>query len=149
MNLLRDDEPPVFVVVWAAGASPFLLTADHAGRVIPRKLGDLGVTPADMDRHIAWDIGIAAVTRGLADALDATAILQTYSRLVIDCNRQPSVPSAFPEVSEVTRIPGNIGLLEADKLARRQAIFDPYHTEIKRLLAARSRRPTIYVAMHS
>jgi predicted N-formylglutamate amidohydrolase len=148
MHLLDNDEPLAFSVVHAGGASPFLLTADHAGRVIPRRLGDLGVSPADMDRHIAWDIGIAGVTRGLADALDATAILQTYSRLVIDCNRQPRVPSAFPEVSEATRIPGNIGLNEADRLARRQAIFDPYHAEIARLLAARSGR-TIYVAMHS
>jgi predicted N-formylglutamate amidohydrolase len=149
MHMLGNDEPPVFDVVHTDATSPFLLTADHAGRVIPRKLGDLGVSPADMERHIAWDIGISAVTRGLADALDATAILQRYSRLVIDCNRQPSVPSAFPEISEATRIPGNIGLSDADKLARRQAIFDPYHREIGRLLTAREGRRTIYVAMHS
>jgi predicted N-formylglutamate amidohydrolase len=149
MFLLGDDEPCAFTVVRAEGGSPFFLTADHAGRRIPKALGDLGVSPADMDRHIAWDIGIAGVTQALAEALDATAIFQTYSRLVIDCNRQPSVLSAFPEVSEATPIPGNIGLGEADRLARRQAIFDPYHAEIHRLLAARAGRRTVYVAMHS
>jgi predicted N-formylglutamate amidohydrolase len=102
-----------------------------------------------MDRHIAWDIGIAGVTRRLAGLLDAAAILQVYSRLVIDCNRQPSVPSAFPVVSEATPIPGNVGLTEADKAARQRAIFDPYHGEIARLLAARLSIKPVYVAMHS
>lgn len=149
MSLLADDEPPPFSVVNTAGTSPFLLTADHAGRLIPGALGDLGVSEADLGRHIAWDIGIAGVTRGLAEALNATAILQTYSRLVIDCNRQPSVASAFPEMSEATRIPGNAGLSEVDKLARRRAIFDPYHREVARLVAARPGSGPIYVAMHS
>jgi len=149
MSLLGKDEPKAFSVMNAFGVSPFLLTADHAGRLIPRVLGDLGVSPADMERHIAWDIGIAEVTRGLATALDATAILQTYSRLVVDCNRPESSAGAFPTVSEATPIPGNAGLSAEDKQARRRAIFDPYHAEIARLIAARAGRPTIYIAMHS
>ena len=147
MGLLQADEPPVYEILREDGASPFLLTADHAGRAIPRALGDLGVGPEDMERHIAWDIGIAGVTRRLSAALDATAILQNYSRLVIDCNRQPHWASAFPEVSEATPIPGNIGLDEAGRAARRAAIFDPYHGAIGRMIAARPR--TVYVAMHS
>ena len=147
MGLLRDDEAPVYELLREGGKSPFLLTADHAGRLIPRALGDMGVPPAEMDRHIAWDIGIAGVTRRLSEALDATAILQAYSRLVIDCNRQPHVASAFPAVSEATPVPGNEGLDEAGKAARRAAIFDPYHGAIGRLIAARGR--TVYVAMHS
>jgi predicted N-formylglutamate amidohydrolase len=59
------------------------------------------------------------------------------------------VPSAFPVVSEATPIPGNVGLTEADKVARQRAIFDPYHGEIARLLAERGSRNLIYVAMHS
>ncbi len=146
-GLLFEDEPPPYRVINPAGRSPFLLTADHAGRVIPPALGDLGLDEAARRRHIAWDIGIAGVTERLAEMLDATAILQTYSRLVIDCNRQPSVPSAFPLVSEATAIPGNAGLTEAGKQARRAAIFDPYHEAIAGLIAARGR--TVYIAMHS
>ncbi len=149
MSLLGEGEPPPFCVVNEAGASRFLLTADHAGCLIPRALGNLGLSAAERVRHIAWDIGIAGVTRGLAAALDATAVLQTYSRLVIDCNRDPGVPSAFPQVSEATPVPGNAGLSEADKVARQTAVFDPYHAEIARLLAARQGRGTIYLAMHS
>jgi predicted N-formylglutamate amidohydrolase len=147
MGLLREDEAPVYELLREAGRSPFLLTADHAGRAIPRALGDLGGPRAEMDRHIAWDIGIAGVTRRLSEALDATTILQAYSRLVIDCNRQPHVLSAFPKVSEATPIPGNEGLDEVDKAARRAAIFDPYHGAIRRLVVERAR--TVYVAMHS
>ncbi len=90
MRLLEDDEAPVFTVLNPAAESPFLLTADHAGRAVPRALGDMGVSAAEMERHIAWDIGIAAVTRQLAAALQAPAVLQNYSRLVMDCNRQRS-----------------------------------------------------------
>jgi predicted N-formylglutamate amidohydrolase len=149
MNLLGYDEPPAFRVENAGAASPFLLTADHAGRVIPKALGDLGVSQAELKRHIAWDIGIAGVTERLARALGATAVLQTYSRLVIDCNRQPKVASAFPKMSEATAIPGNLELTEAERLMRQEAIFDPYHAEIARLIAARDGQQTIYVAMHS
>lgn len=145
--LLHVDEPPVFEVLNETASSPFLLTADHAGRTIPSILGDLGVSAAERQRHIAWDIGIGGVTRKLSALLNATAILQTYSRLVIDCNRTPTLPCAYPCVSETTRIPGNEGLRDADKKARQQAIFDPYHNEIIRLINQRPR--TIYVAMHS
>lgn len=149
MNLLQRDEQPAFRVECPGGASPFFLTADHAGRGVPAALGDLGVAREDMDRHIAWDIGIGEVTARLARALDATAVLQTYSRLVIDCNRPPNAPSAIPPVSEATAIPGNVGLSADERLLRRRAIFDPYHAEIDRLIRARKGRRTIYVAMHS
>jgi predicted N-formylglutamate amidohydrolase len=150
-RLLQDDEPPPTRVLRAGSGSDFFLTADHAGRVIPRKLGKLGLPESELDRHIAWDIGIAGVTEGLSAALDATAVLQTYSRLVIDCNRDPSVASSIPEVSEATSIPGNIGLSAEDRAVRRRDIFDPYHARIRELLDARqaAARRVVFVAMHS
>ncbi len=147
MGLLHHDEPPAYEIERPAGVSPFLLTADHAGRLIPRILGDLGLPEAERARHIAWDIGIGGVTRRLSEALDATAILQNYSRLVVDCNRQPGVASAFPQLSEATPVPGNAALDKVAKAARLAAIFDPYHGAIHRVIAARPR--TVYVAMHS
>ena len=147
--LLTADDPPPFRVLREAGASDLLLTADHAGRAIPAALGDLGLPETDRARHIGWDIGIAGVTQRLADLLDATAVLQTYSRLVIDCNRDPSWPSAMPEVSEYTAIPGNKNLSTQAKAARVAAIFTPYHDRIRGLLDARAYRRTVLVAMHS
>jgi predicted N-formylglutamate amidohydrolase len=147
--LLGADDPPPVRVLRADGGSDFFLTADHAGRAVPRALGDLGVPAAEMARHIAWDIGIAGVTERLSALLDATAVLQVYSRLVIDCNRDPSWATAMPEVSELTAIPGNVGLSAADRAARVAAVFAPYHERIAALLDARAGRRTVLVAMHS
>ncbi len=147
--LLSPSDPSPVRVLRESGRSALFLTADHAGRAIPRALGDLGVPEAERRRHIAWDIGIAGVTECLCDHLDATAVLQTYSRLVVDCNRDPSWPTAMPEISEYTAIPGNRGLTEAAKAARVAAIFTPYHDRIRALLDARAHRRTVLIAMHS
>jgi predicted N-formylglutamate amidohydrolase len=147
--LLTEEDPSPVRVLREAGASDLFLTADHAGRVIPKALGDLGVPAAEMQRHIAWDIGIAGVTERLSKMLEATAVLQTYSRLVIDCNRDPSWPTAMPEVSEYTPIPRNKALSAEAKAARVAAIFAPYHDRIRALLDARAHRRTVLVAMHS
>jgi predicted N-formylglutamate amidohydrolase len=150
-RLLQDDDPAPVRVLREAGRSDLFLTADHAGRAIPRSLGQLGLPDSELDRHIAWDIGIAGVTQRLSAALDATAVLQAYSRLVIDCNREPSVPSSIPEISETTDVPGNRGLSAEARAARREKIFEPYHARIGALLDARQAiaRRTVYVAMHS
>ena len=116
------------------------------------RLGRLGVAESELDRHIAWDIGIAGVTERLSAALDATAVLQTYSRLVIDCNRDPSVPSSIPEVSETHGHPRQRRTVgTTDRAARVTAIFEPYHARIRALLDARQAagRRTVFVAMHS
>ena len=148
-GLLYPDEPNPVRVLRPDGQSDIFLTGDHAGRTIPRRLAQLGVPDSEMERHIAWDIGIAGVTERLSAALDATAVLQAYSRLVVDCNRNPDWPSAMPAVSEYTPIPGNEGLTDADRAARVASIFTPYHDRIRTLLDARATRRTLFVAMHS
>ena len=149
--MLDPDEPHPVRVLREHGASSIFLTGDHAGRSVPRRLRGLGVPLAEMERHIAWDIGIAGVTERLSEALDATAVLQAYSRLVIDCNRDPSWATAMPVVSEYTPVPGNEGLSDGDRAARVAAIFTPYHDRIRGLLDARATagRRTLFVAMHS
>lgn len=151
MPLLSADEPVPFEVHADTGASPFLFTADHAGRYLPRSLGDLGVPPSELSRHIAWDIGIAEVSRLVAAHLGAFVILQPYSRLVIDCNRPPEVDSSIATVSEHTVIPGNIGLSQQQRQQRRSAVFDPYHARIEAELDRRTRagQSTLLIAMHS
>lgn len=89
-RLLAADEPDPVAVRRPHGRSPFFLTCDHAGRLLPRALGDLGVPAAKYERHIAWDTGAAAASRLVSKALDASLVEQVYSRLVIDCNRDPS-----------------------------------------------------------
>ena len=151
LTLLEPDEPPPFTVEHPDGASPFFLTADHAGRLLPRRLGDLGVSAAELKRHIAWDIGIAGTSRRLAEKLDAFLILQTYSRLAIDCNRSPEVSSSICVLSELTDIPGNRDLSAAQRRVRIAEIFEPYHSRIVAELDRRKAegRPTVLIAMHS
>ncbi len=150
-SLLAADEPAPVTVRNENGSSPFLIVADHAGNAIPRALGRLGVPEAECDRHIAWDVGVAAVSRLIADALDATLVQQSYSRLVIDCNRMPGSETSIPEISELTPIPGNTGLSEGRKAARVGEIFRPYHDRIEAELDRRRQagRPAVLVAMHS
>ena len=145
-----EDVPPVFEEN-AGSRSPFLLTSDHYGRIIPRALGDLGLPSSELTRHIAWDIGIAGVAEALSKHLDAHLIAQRYSRLVIDCNRPPQAASSIPRISEATVIPGNEGLSEQAAAARRRLIFEPYHRRIAEVIDARLRDgiPTVLVSLHS
>jgi predicted N-formylglutamate amidohydrolase len=133
------------------GRSPYFLTCDHAGARVPRKLGSLGVSAEDMGRHIAWDIGAAAVAIELSAALDAFAILQTYSRLVIDCNRRPGIPDSIVRLSEATRIPGNEQVSVEEAAGREREIFRPYHDQIRTALDARQaqHRRTVLISVHS
>lgn len=150
-SLLTLDEPAPVTVYNASGRSPLLLVADHAGNLMPRALGVLGLPEAERARHIAWDIGIAGVAQRLADALDATLIRQNYSRLVIDCNRPLDVAASIPEISELTAIPGNVGVGAAGKAARAREIFWPYHRAIDDELDRRqdAGRPAALIALHS
>jgi predicted N-formylglutamate amidohydrolase len=150
-SLLAPDEPAAFEVLEGDGRSPFLITCDHAGRRIPRLLENLGLPEAELTRHIAWDLGAFQVARELARALGAFAITQTYSRLVIDCNRPPEVPSSIPELSEHTEIPGNQGLPAVAAQRRARHVFTPYHERIVRELERReqAKQPTVLVAVHT
>jgi predicted N-formylglutamate amidohydrolase len=151
VTLLEADEPPAFRVERPNGISPYFLTCDHAGARIPRKLGSLGVSAEDLGRHIAWDIGAAGVAVELSAALDAFAILQTYSRLVIDCNRQPGIPDSIVRISEATPVPGNETVSAAEAADREREIFHPYHHRIRTELDMRhaQQRPTVLVSVHS
>ena len=145
--LSPNDAAPV--IVHNSGASaPILLICDHAGRRIPERLGDLGLPPAELARHIAWDIGAAGLARKLADALGAELILQVYSRLVADCNRDPADPSVAPEVSDGALIPANQGLAPEALAARIAQIHAPYHAAIGAALD-RHGPATLVVSVHS
>jgi predicted N-formylglutamate amidohydrolase len=148
---LRDAEPWPFAVDNESGASPFLIVADHAGKYLPRRLAQLGLSHAERCSHVAWDIGIGAVCGLMGAALDAVVIRQNYSRLVIDCNRMPGAEESIVGLSERTQVPGNAGLSESEKADRVRAIFQPYHDSITTELDRRRDlgRPTALISMHS
>ena len=150
-RILAPDEPPAVFVRRPDGGSDYLITCDHAGNLIPRRLGTLGLAPLDLARHIAWDVGASGLSRRLSGLLDATVVTQTYSRLVIDCNRALTRPDSIATASEDTRVPGNIDLVPGEAESRAREIFHPYHDTITRALDARDEagRRSVLVAMHS
>lgn len=149
--LLAPDEPAPYRVFSGRATCPFVLTGDHAGRRVPRALGTLGLAEHDLERHIAWDIGIAGLSEKLAARLGAFLILQTYSRLVIDCNRPLDSATSIAVESEHTSIPGNRGISAEEVRARIHDIFEPYHGRIRAELERRQSagEPTVLVTMHS
>jgi len=150
-TLLAADERSVAVALNQGARSPFLLLGDHAGRAVPRSLGDLGLQDADLTRHIAWDIGVAQLGGLVSKALDATFIRQRFSRLVIDCNRDPVRTDAIPEISDGSEIPANRGLSDIARRARINEIARPYHAAISAELDVRARQglPTVLISLHS
>lgn len=149
--LLTTHEPAALTIERPRGASDFVLVCDHASRLIPQSLDTLGLDAVQLSSHVAWDIGAANVARRLSHMLDATVVLQNYSRLVIDCNRPPGSVSSIPTQSEYARITGNEGLSPAAAAARLAAIFTPYHEGLTAILDQRrtAGRRTLLVAVHS
>ena len=150
-KVLQAADPSPVRIINPAGASSFLLLGDHAGNAVPHKLEALGLPPEELARHIGWDIGIGGLGPMLARALDAPFVRQTYSRLVIDCNRATDAADAIPPVSDGTAVPGNADLPPDDRAARIAEIHAPYQATIAELLAARDSvgLQTVLVSLHS
>ena len=150
-SLLQPGDPPPFQRVNPDGRAPLVLVCDHASDAIPRALNGLGVAARELQTHIAYDIGAAGVARLLAERFEAPLLLSGFSRLVIDCNRAPGVPTSIPPVSDAVPIPGNQGLDAAARQARADQLFAPYHAAIDAQLdacAARGVQPC-FLAVHS
>ncbi|RST87786.1 N-formylglutamate amidohydrolase [Aquibium carbonis] len=145
------DWPAPIDILNADSDAEIVLICDHASNHIPAEYDGLGVGSADLKRHIAWDVGAAGVTRGLAARLGAPAFLGTYSRLLVDLNRPFGSATSMTVVSEATSIPGNRDLPQAEIERRRRLIFDPFHDALAAFLdrrAVASKRSRI-VAIHS
>ena len=150
-TLLDALDPDPVEVLRPEGGCVLFLTCEHAGRAVPRRLGALGLDEHHFGRHIAWDIGAAGVARRVSEMLDATLVLQNYSRLVVDCNRAPCAKDFVVTLSEDTEIPGNFDVGEDERRARETEIFHPYHDAIRSLLDERiaKGRPVVLVSVHS
>lgn len=132
-------------------ATGLLLLCDHAANAMPPELGSLGLPPEQLERHIAYDIGAAEMTRALAAALGAPAVLSHFSRLLIDPNRGLDDPTLVMRLSDGALVPGNRHLDEAGVAERITRFYAPYDSAIaaaiERALAAG--HPPAIVSMHS
>lgn len=146
---------------WGDSATPgVIVICEHSANTLPEDIpalgGTLGLTPETRASHAAYDIGALGLARGLAEHLAAAAggawlAHAPLSRLVYDLNRAPDHPGAMPLRSEVHDIPGNHDLSAAQRLARVQALYLPFHQSLQAEIAgviAQGRRPAL-IAVHS
>jgi predicted N-formylglutamate amidohydrolase len=138
-----------FHILGAERPSRWLVTCDHATNHVPDWVngGDLGIAPADMERHIAYDVGALGVAEHLADLLDAPLVRSDFSRLVIDPNRGDDDPTLVMKLYDGTMIPANRRVDAAETERRLEALWRPYHAALE---ATAARRPdTVICAIHS
>ncbi|RBI77541.1 N-formylglutamate amidohydrolase [Roseovarius sp. TE539] len=138
-----------FEIEGAGRPARWLVTCDHASNTVPPfvNAGSLGLSAADMARHIAYDVGAAGVARALGRALDAPVILTNFSRLVIDPNRGEDDPTLIMKLYDGTVIPANRHIGAADRETRLNRCYRPYHSALARLAGRRA--DTIIVSVHS
>lgn len=151
MGILTGEEGDPVALENSIARGPVILVCEHASRLLPKALGTLGLPEEALESHIAWDPGALAVSRLIAERLDAALVFQRFSRLVYDCNRPPESPAAMPEKSEVFAVPGNAGLDQAARDARTQALYLPFREKLAGLLKSRvgEGRAPVIVTMHS
>jgi predicted N-formylglutamate amidohydrolase len=148
---VSDAVQDAFEELRTSGASPLVLVCEHASNAVPEDYGSLGLTQAELDRHIGYDLGAAALTRALAARLDATALLGVVSRLLIDINRQPWHEGFVPVESDGTHVPGNADADDAERARREARWFTPFHARVGAEIDARiaAGRSPVLVTIHS
>ncbi len=138
MQLRETAEPQAAPARWrsfeiergAQGGSACLILCDHATNRLPPEYGTLGLDAAEMQRHIAYDIGAKSVALEMGRQLGATVLSTCYSRLLIDPNRGEDDPTLIMQISDGAVVPGNARIDEAERSRRIARFFTPYHDAI-------------------
>jgi len=128
-----------------------VLICDHAVNTLPAGYGTLGLAPGELERHIAYDIGALAATKGIARALGVPAIATRVSRLLIDVNRGLDDPTLIMRISDGAVVPGNCHLDEAERAERVWLYYEPYHLAIDKMIEACTAAgvPPVLLSIHS
>ncbi len=132
----------------SSGAGGILLVCEHASNFIPQAYARLGLADALAESHIAWDPGALGVSLALSGLLDAPLVEARASRLCYDCNRPPSASDAIPEISEIYRIAGNVGLSAEARQDRVRTFYDPFRDLLSHAVQSVP-KPPVLVTIHS
>lgn len=147
----RIDAPDSFEHIEGREDAGLVLLCDHASNRMPGEYASLGLPETELARHIAYDIGVEALTRALAERFDAPAVLTRFSRLLIDPNRGEDDPTLVMRLSDGAVVPGNRSVDRAETERRLERFHRPYHAAIEALLdglAAAGQVPAI-LSIHS
>jgi predicted N-formylglutamate amidohydrolase len=150
-SILPARIEPAFEVIAGDAAGGLLFLADHASNAVPDDLHGLGLPPAELRRHIAWDIGVEPVTRALAARFGAPAVLSRFSRLVIDPNRGGDDPTLVMRIADGALVPGNARIGAEETARRHRRFYAPYDDAIGAAIEAMTAAgpPPAIVSLHS
>lgn len=146
----NDDAP--FEVIDGDSSIGLVLVADHATNRLPAKYGRLGLPDSAFERHIAYDIGIEALTRALAARLNVPAVMSRFSRLLIDPNRGEDDPTLIMRISDGAIVPGNHPISDQEWHHRLETYHRPYHGAVSQLIggvAAAAGKAPLVISLHS
>ena len=135
-TMIRSTVFAPFDIIEGDRTLGIVLVADHARRDLPEEYGDLGLPPPEFDRHIAYDIGVEAVTRELAAQLNAPAVIANFSRLLIDPNRGEDDPTLIRQLYDGTVIPANYPMAAEERERRLACYYRPYHDAVGAMTAS-------------
>jgi predicted N-formylglutamate amidohydrolase len=151
LRRIAADTTETFTIVPGRADAGLVILCDHAANAFPPGYGTLGLPAEQLQRHIAYDIGAAAITMSLAAALDVPAVMTHYSRLLIDPNRGADDPTLIMRVSDGAVVPGNRVLDDTERRKRITLYYEPYHRAVDGVIdqcIASSIVPAI-VSLHS
>ena len=138
-----------FELINPKGQFPLVLTCEHASFSLPQEYQNLGLSSTEVQRHIGWDIGARSVVASLAQTLDAPAVCSSYSRLLVDCNRDLNDHDLIVRESDRTVIPGNREVSTEECQKRIDLFYRPYHEAIDSVLAEKKDYPPTLLSLHS
>ncbi|KRB51741.1 N-formylglutamate amidohydrolase [Rhizobium sp. Root708] len=147
---MQDFQP--FEILAGNHDSGMVLLGDHAMNRLPPRYGDLGLPATAFARHIAYDIGIEALTRTLSQRLGVPAVLGGFSRLLIDPNRGEDDPTLIMRISDGAIVPGNHPITAEEWNHRIEAFHRPYHNAVSETIAKTanaSGRAPLVLSLHS
>ncbi len=131
---IASDTADSYSVIGGAADAGLVILCDHARNAFPPGYGTLGLPEAQLQRHIAYDIGAEAMTRHLAASLGVPAVMTHYSRLLIDPNRGEDDPTLVMRLSDGAIVPGNRYVDPAEREKRLTSFYRPYHSAISDVL---------------
>nr|WP_315235468.1 N-formylglutamate deformylase [uncultured Albidiferax sp.] len=137
---LKTDQP---AYRFHPGTAPLLISMPHAGTYVPPDIAGRFTEEARQVPDTDWHL---ERLYGFAHQLGASILVATHSRYVIDLNRAPDGASLYPGQSVTGLCPvdtfddtpiyaaGDVPQ-EAEIAARREALWQPYHTKLAEELA--------------
>lgn len=133
--VIPSDEGESFRVLGGRADAGLIVICDHASNALPPEYGSLGLGPEQFERHIAYDPGAEGISRVIAEAFGAPAVLSRWSRLLIDPNRGADDPTLIMQLSDGAIVPGNRSVDAVERAHRLRRFYDPYHAAIERVIA--------------